>query len=789
MPDGHTDHPTQPPANRPANRLAASTSPYLLQHAHNPVDWYPWGEEAFAEARRRDVPIFLSIGYSTCYWCHVMERESFEDEATAKLMNERLVCIKLDREERPDLDDIYMAATVAMTGQGGWPMSVFLEPDTLRPFFCGTYYPKEPMHGRPTFSRVVEAMADAYRTQRDDVRTQAARLAASVQDQLATPASPVAIGVEVVEEALSRVLGMFDPVHGGFGSTPKFPQAVFIEFLLDVRDIVDDDTRTAIDRCVRTTLDAMAMGGIHDHIGGGFHRYSVDATWTVPHFEKMLYDQAQMMSVYARAATIYADAWYTQVSQRIEYFVGSRMTDPEGGYYSAMDAEVAGREGLNYLWTPDQVHASRPASEAALVIKTFGLDQPPNFRDPHHPSDAPAWVLRMHARPEAAAAAQGLTTEDYLDQLSHAVTHMEVERNARPSPTTDTKVLACWNGCMITALAASGAPSRSHDPHGAAHELPRVLARLTRADGGLYRTTRAADRGETPHTAAFLEDYAALALACLAVGRASPHPAEQWSSRARALIHAALDTLTARSGDSLRIFDAPASPDLFIRACSTHDGAMPCGFSLFLHALLDLAEVSPPDEAARLRGTCADLLRTMSARIAENPVGTINSVRALLRLIRTAPSLAAPLGHGAAPTPVNAIVSSATAVEVLATDERIVLAEGVPAQLTIRVRIKPGYHLIAADPGTNAPPTLVPFRVRTANGAGVEAYADYPAGTPIPAAPDVLVYAGDFDLTIALERSGDWSGTPLLVVTCQACSDTECLAPAKLELDIALDRA
>ncbi len=576
MPEGHSNHPTQRPADRPANRLAASTSPYLLQHAHNPVDWYPWGEEAFAEARRRNVPIFLSIGYSTCYWCHVMERESFEDEATAKLMNERLVCIKLDREERPDLDDIYMAATVAMTGQGGWPMSVFLEPDTLRPFFCGTYYPKEPMHGRPTFSRVVEGMSDAFRTQREDVRTQAARLAQSVEEQLAAPAAPAAIGVEVVEEALSRVLGMFDPVNGGFGSAPKFPQAVFIEFLLDVRDIVDDDTRTAIDRCVKTSLDAMAMGGIHDHIGGGFHRYSVDATWTVPHFEKMLYDQAQMLSVYSRAAHVYADAWYTRISQRIEYFVGSRMTDPAGGYFSAVDAEVAGREGLNYLWTPDQVRAARPAAEANLVIKAFGLDNPPNFRDPHHPGDAPTWVLRLHARPEALAAELGMPREALEDQFSHALTHLEVERNQRPSPTTDTKVLACWNGFMIAAMAPSGVPIETHDPHGPVHALQRVLARLTRADGGLFRTARTAAHGEAAHTPAFLEDYAAMAQACLAVARATPGAnAGPWFSYARSLISTALATFAAKRGDSVAIFDAPPGPDLFIRACSTHDGPCP----------------------------------------------------------------------------------------------------------------------------------------------------------------------------------------------------------------------
>lgn len=781
MPDGNPHH-SQHQANRPANRLAASTSPYLLQHAHNPVDWYPWGEEAFAESRRRDVPIFLSIGYSTCYWCHVMERESFEDEATAKLMNERLVCIKLDREERPDLDDIYMAATVAMTGQGGWPMSVFLEPDTLRPFFCGTYYPKEPMHGRPTFMRVVEGITDAYRNQREDVRTQAARLAQSVEEQLAAPAAPAAIGVEVVEEALSRVLGVFDPVNGGFGSAPKFPQAVFLEFLLDVRDIVDDDTRTAIDRCVKTTLDAMAMGGIHDHVGGGFHRYSVDATWTVPHFEKMLYDQAQMLSIYGRTAAVFDDAWYRSIVLQTFDFLTREMTSPEQFFYSAIDAEVDGREGSNYLWTPRQVRDALQPAQSDLAVAMFSLDEPPNFRDPHHPEVAPSHVLRMSSRPEPLAQQLAVSPIELISKMRDISRALLGTRDQRPRPRTDTKVLACWNALMYQALGKVFARGKGDKGFpGLSGTVLRHLGVLARPDGSMMRVGG---------TYGFLEDYASMASACVAAShQAVGEHRSELLGHASMLVEAARVKFMAGAHGSLRIFDAPPSPDLFIRACSTHDGAMPCGFSLFLHALLDLAEVSPPEEAARLRGICVDLLRTMSARIAENPVGTVNSVRALLRLIRTAPHLAESLQVGTAPTPVNPIVSSATAVEVLATDERIALAEGIPAQLSIRVRIKPGYHLIAADPGENAPPTLVPFRVRTMNGAGVEAYADYPPGTPIAAAPDVLVYAGDFDLTIALERTGAWSGTPLLVVTCQACSDTECLAPAQLELDIALDRA
>ncbi len=794
-------------SSRPPNRLAGSSSPYLLQHAHNPVDWYPWGEEAFAEARRRDVPIFLSIGYSTCYWCHVMERESFEDDATAKLMNERMVCVKLDREERPDLDDIYMAATVAMTGQGGWPMSVFLEPDSLRPFFCGTYYPKEPMHGRPTFTRVVEGITDAYRSQRDDVRTQAARLAEAVTEQLATPTPPAPLNEATVEDALARILAMFDPVHGGFGGAPKFPQCVFLEFLLDVRDIADGETRAAIDHCVKTTLDAMAMGGIHDHLGGGFHRYSVDATWTVPHFEKMLYDQAQMLSVYSRGRDIYADAWWGMIASRAHQYVREELSSTGGGFFSAQDAEVGGREGLNYLWTPAQVREALSPDHADLIIHAYGLDRPANFRDPHHPSDPSAWVLRLTERWGALAAQSGLSDGDFNVRLLTALISLHTTRTKRPSPATDTKIIACWNGLMYAAIVRStlvqntladelsddimeyGEPPARLVGETTPQRLYQVLQSLTAPDDSLLRTTG---------TPAFLEDYAAIASACIAAaavnvlgelteGGALLH-------HARRLIEDAIARFTIREGASLRIFDAPTSPDLFVRACSTHDGAMPCGYSLFLHALLDLAEVSDEPEAARLRTTAAELLRSMSGRIAESPVGSINSVRALLRLLRAAPELARTLADAPHNPPVGdpavAVVSSGTVVEVLALDERITLAEGAPAQLTLRVRVKPGWHIIAADPGPHALPSLVPFRIGIFNGAGVVAYADYPAGVPQQASPNApRTHSGDFDLTVALEREGTWNGTPLLFAQFQACSDTECLAPARVELDISLERA
>jgi uncharacterized protein YyaL (SSP411 family) len=387
------------PGDAPANRLSRETSPYLLQHAHNPVAWFPWGDEAIAEARRRDVPIFLSIGYSTCYWCHVMERECFESEEIARQMNDRFVCVKVDREERPDLDDLYMTATQLLTGHGGWPMSVFLEPQGLRPFWAGTYFPPEPRHGVPSFPQVLDAMSRAWTERRGEVLEQAASVAEGVRQHMVSEEAPVGLGLPQVTEAGRDLLKRFDRVHGGFGGAPKFPQPVFLEFLLDLRAAAADDaTRDAIDQAVRRTLDRMAIGGVFDQVGGGFHRYSVDERWLVPHFEKMLYDNAQLAQVYARAAVVYSDDFYATIARRTLDYALREMTSSEGAFYSAQDAEVDGREGGNYVWTPEEIRAALPPEDAGFAIKVYGADAGPNFRDPHYPDSSSTNVLFLRER-------------------------------------------------------------------------------------------------------------------------------------------------------------------------------------------------------------------------------------------------------------------------------------------------------------------------------------------------------------------------------------------------------
>lgn len=773
------------PPSRPPNRLARQSSPYLLQHARNPVDWYPWGDEAFAEARRRDVPIFLSIGYSTCYWCHVMERESFENESIAELMNERFICVKVDREERPDVDDLYMAAVLAFRGQGGWPMSVFLEPHGLRPFWAGTYFPSEPKFaGMPTFPQVLEGVANAWRDQRGEVLAQAEKLADAVRERTAAAGAPVRIGVEQVSHAAATLLRMHDPVRGGFGPAPKFPQPVYLALLMDVRRSADDDTRRAIDAALRTTLDAMALGGLFDQVGGGFHRYSVDDSWTVPHFEKMLYDNAQLAAVYAEAAHVFNDPLYRRTARRTIEYVLREMRGPGGAFYSARDAEVNHREGRNYLWTREQMLAALGPDDGPWAARLYGLDGGPNFRDPHHPDEPPANVLRLSARPEDLAADMGVSDHQLLSRLERVNERLYEARARRDQPHTDDKVIAAWNGLMVGALARAGALLNRPDFVAAAERAAAfVLSRMRDDRAGLVRTWREGASEGAPRTEAFLEDYACVAHGCLELHRAVGGSAGRWLHEARALIAAAEE----RFGDpaSGAFFDTRANrPDLLARARSAYDGAMPSGFGVMLHALLDLHELTG-DRAAFDRALAA--LRSASAFVAQAPAGAAVSVRALLRMLR-ADAAAVRAAFASDPAPRGAEPDDFTPVEVLSAVERVRIGRDAPAAVTLRFRIAERYHINAANPGVGPEAEdLVPLRVHVVNGTGVRAYADYPEGEPYGEGGALRVHRGEFDLTVVLERDGEWTGTPLLAVTYHACRDDACLRPRTVELDVALD--
>ncbi len=773
-------------SKHPANRLARETSPYLLQHAHNPVDWFPWGDEASAEARRRGVPIFLSIGYSTCYWCHVMERECFESEAVAAQMNKDFVSIKVDREERPDLDDIYMAATQMTTGHGGWPMSVFLEPAKLRPFYCGTYFPPEPRQGMRSFPQILEALSSAWSQRRDEVVEQSQTLADAVTEHLSRQEEPVPLGLTQVSTAAQSLIRMLDRIHGGFGSAPKFPQPVFLELLLDIRSAAADDaTRDATDHALRLTLDKMAQGGMNDQVGGGFHRYSVDEKWLVPHFEKMLYDNAQLAAVYARAADIYGDDFYTRTCRHTLDYVLKEMTQPSGAFSSAQDAEVDGREGANYVWTPSELAAALSPDDAKWITKVYGLDQGPNFHDPHHLQAPATNVLFLTERTNRLAQDSGVSLPDFHTRLDRINAKLYQVRASRKQPRLDDKVLTSWNGMMIAALARAGTILNEPRYIQAAAKAADFILTTMRDPGGrgyLLRTSRAG----TAKTPAFLEDYAYFIDALLAL-HSSP-------LRASASLRETLPAALELTNQALKLFTTPAraglfdtrdgQQDLFVRPRSTHDGALPSGASVMLANLITLHDLTK--DRAYLNAAISTL-DSMSASIADSPISTVNSVRSILRLVSTG-RLADATSESPLSEPSGASRRTPnpdfTPVEIYASTDRIQVGQDYPATLRLVLRIADGYHINAADPGPGGT-QLIPLRIGVINGTGITAFADYPPGEKYN---DLLIYKGSIEFDIAVEQSGDWHGRPLLAVTFQACTDTECLAPVSAELDVAIDR-
>ncbi len=575
---------------RPANRLAAESSPYLLQHAHNPVDWWPWGDAAFTEARRRNVPILLSIGYSTCHWCHVMERECFDNEAIAALLNASFVCIKVDREERPAVDDAYMAATMMLSGHGGWPMTVFLEPTTLAPFWAGTYFPPEPRPeygNRPSLPQVVEALNAAWRDRRAEVLSQADQVAKAVREHLSAVAPQAQLGQNTVAEAVSQILQQFDRVHGGFGAAPKFPQPVYIDLLAAVRArAADDSTADALDIAVRNSLNAMAVGGIFDQIGGGFHRYSVDASWTIPHFEKMLYDQALLAPQYARAARAFGDPYFEEIARRTLGFVRSTLKGPHGAFLSALDADTNGREGLTYTWTAEEFR-SILGEDADHALRFYGLSGPPNFKDPHHPADPAVHLPRLAARPEHLAPGLQMGPAEF-SILRHTVNdRLLAARSTRPQPFLDDKVIASWNGLAIAAFAECGMELEDASLIAeASAAADAALSLLSGPDGSLARTWRNGTRSGDPA----LEDYAAMMKGLLAIAAADAGQRHARTEQALRLFAHAKEHYHDSSG---AWFDAPdRAKELFVRPRSTHDGAVPCGCSMMLHNLIDLHELS-----------------------------------------------------------------------------------------------------------------------------------------------------------------------------------------------------
>jgi uncharacterized protein YyaL (SSP411 family) len=563
------------------NRLAGSTSPYLLQHAENPVDWWPWSEAAFAEARRRDVPVLLSVGYAACHWCHVMAHESFEHPGTAALMNEHFVNIKVDREERPDVDAVYMEATQAASGHGGWPMTCFLTPEG-EPFHCGTYYPPTPSRGMPSFGQLLSAIAQAWSEQRAEVREAAAEVVRVLAErQQALPET--AVTTDLLDGAALSLLGDLDRRHGGFGGAPKFPPSMVLEFLLRHHERTGSADSLSI---VELTADEMARGGIYDQLGGGFARYSVDAGWVLPHFEKMLYDNALLLRVYAHYHRRASSPLAARVAVETARFLLAELTTEQGGFAAALDADTDGVEGLTYVWTPEQLAETLGDEDGRWATITFGVTDDSTF-------ELGASTLRLPVEPDDEA------------RWTSVRERLLAARAVRPQPARDDKVVTGWNGLAIGALAEAGVALDQPSWIAAAGRAADFVVDTHLVAGRLRRTSR---NGVVGTSAGVLEDYACLADGLLALHQATGEP--RWLAAATGLLDTAIAHFADPSASGTFFDTADDAERLVGRPSDQADNTSPSGASALAGALLTASALTEPATSTRYR----DLVGAMLSR-------------------------------------------------------------------------------------------------------------------------------------------------------------------------------
>jgi uncharacterized protein YyaL (SSP411 family) len=555
------------------NHLVSETSPYLLQHSDNPVDWYPWGDEAFEKARRENKPVLLSIGYSACHWCHVMAHESFEDEEIAKLMNDNFVNIKVDREERPDLDQIYMNAVQMMTHHGGWPMTVFLTPDAV-PFYGGTYFPPQDRYNIPGFPRVLIGVAEAYRERQDDIRETGVSLVNELRRLSDTGGSDHPIERELLDAAYVGIIRNYDSTNGGFGGAPKFPPAMTLEFLL--RTYVRTGNRDALEM-VSHTCRKMANGGMYDQLGGGFHRYSTDARWLVPHFEKMLYDNALLSRLYLHYFQVTNEQQARETVEGILDYVLREMTHPDGGFYSTQDADSEGHEGKFFVWDIGEVRRALGERDVELFCSYYNVTEAGNFEGKNIPN-----VTRSL---QEVAATHNISESQLRDSLEQSRRKLFKQRETRIKPDRDEKILTAWNGLMLASFAEAGVVLKRPDYTDAARRNAEFVLANLRRDGGLLRTWK----DGTAKFNAYLEDYAFLAEGLLTLFETTGE--QRWLSEALAVTERMVEEFWDDEGGGF-FFTGKSHESLIVRAKDYFDNATPSGNSVAAMALLRLAALT-----------------------------------------------------------------------------------------------------------------------------------------------------------------------------------------------------
>ncbi len=738
------------------NRLIHEKSPYLLQHAHNPVDWYPWSQEAFERARSEDKPIFLSVGYSSCHWCHVMAHESFEDPRIADILNRNFICIKVDREERPDVDDIYMTAVQLLSGRGGWPMSVFLTPQG-EPFFAGTYYPAE------IFAQIARQLADAYQNRREEV-LQSAREIAGVIQQVAAARYEQMEGEpdpRVIGNYLQQMRQHFDTTHGGFGTAPKFPPNTAFPVLFWLAENLESED--ALQMALRT-LDGTALGGIRDHIGGGFHRYSTDAEWLLPHFEKMLIDNAQLGWAYTEAYSLTGNGHYKEVAQQIYEWVLREMRVEGGAFASAMDADSEGEEGKYYTWTLGEIRQTLPPSLADLFCNVYSIRPDGNYRDEASGQMTGRNIPHLRAPIPQIAEELGMSPADLQEKMQTARELLLQKRLQRVPPLRDDKVLAGWNGLMIESLAYAGMVLERPDYVQCAEEAARfILENMVDPDGRLLRRYRDGEAG----IRAYLEDYALLGAGLLALFEATEQ--EGWLDEAKRLASRMIADFWDEEHHAF-VNTADYHEQLIARVKEVHDRSTPCGNGSAARLLARLYQVTGEGNYGYF---VYQTLRSLWAPIEKYPHGSDSLIHALL-LIAGDTLDEVPEVEESQPAP----QASGVPVNV----EMHIMEGGV----LIRFLIERGWHINGAE---DVPEDLVPTRIE------VSSTLPLVFGDPLFPPPDTLqtgdtapaipIYRGELRVVVPVIGIGEVTedtGEIRARVTCQPCTDTECALPLTVEL-------
>ncbi len=589
------------------NRLINETSPYLLQHAHNPVDWYAWGEEAFEKAKGEDKPVLVSIGYSACHWCHVMEHESFEDEATAVIMNENFVNIKVDMEERPDVDQIYMNFVQLTTGRGGWPMNVFLTPDK-KPFFGGTYFPPVSRYNMPSWPQILASISEAYRERRDELETSANEIVGELRKLSAATLGSGALSMELLEMAFSSFSRTFDPVNGGFGGAPKFPPAMSLEFLLRYHHRTGNERALEI---VRHTCDKMALGGIYDQLGGGFHRYAVDAIWLVPHFEKMLYDNAQLIRIYLHLFQVTGEEFYKRIAVETLEYVRREMLDASGGFYSTQDADSEGEEGKFFVWTREEINEILGEDDGRIFTFFYDVSERGNFEENN--------ILNVRNTTTAAAEVLAITEERLNEVIVRARAVLFAEREKRIKPNRDEKVLTAWNGLMLGAFADAAAILASDEYLEVAKRNAEFILTHLQMDGRLLRTWK----DGSAKLNGYIEDYANVADGLIVLYQVSGEIVHLQEARRMA------DLMITEFWDEdsgAFFFTSNDHEDLIVRNKDFYDNATPSGNSVAADVLLKLARLVGDEKYERFAVT---VLRLTASQLQRHPQGFGRALSAL----------------------------------------------------------------------------------------------------------------------------------------------------------------